>query len=387
MEFEGLVDLRAALGDSDRSWVDEGLDKQRFDDGDSGLQLGQAAVEVRAQPFDTVTAVLVANAYTDRHNLVDITEAYALWKPLPKGAWRWTARGGAFFPPISLENGGTGWTSQYMLSSSAINTWVGEELRTVGGELTLARPGRFVGSKHDINVGAGLYRNNDAAGGLLTWRGWSIGDRVTGLTERVRLPDLPVFRDGNYFGSQAQWEEPFHEIDDRTGFYDFAEYGWDNRLRLRALHYNNRGDPWGFTGGQWSWETEFDALGASWQQGRWTLLAQYMKGATEFGEEYYGVYGDFRAAYVLLSLSAGRHRFSLRYDDFRIDDEDDVAPDPNGEDGRGAAAAWLFQLDDRFDLGAEYLWIDSDRPARGQIGVHDSAVDENLFQLALRWHW
>ena len=49
-------------------------------------------------------------------------------------------KAGAFFPTISLENDDIGWTSPYTLSASAINTWIGEELRTIGTEGTLRFP-------------------------------------------------------------------------------------------------------------------------------------------------------------------------------------------------------------------------------------------------------
>ena len=44
---------------------------------------------------------------------------------------------GAFFPTISLENDDLGWTSPYTLTPSAINSWIGDELRTIGSEAIL----------------------------------------------------------------------------------------------------------------------------------------------------------------------------------------------------------------------------------------------------------
>ena len=45
-----------------------------------------------------------------------------------------SVKAGAFFPAISLENDDLGWTSPYTLTPSAINSWIGEELRTIGSE-------------------------------------------------------------------------------------------------------------------------------------------------------------------------------------------------------------------------------------------------------------
>lgn len=387
VELEALIDLRLVSADSRHGWLYEGLDKQRFDARHEGLRLGQAVVEARAQPFDTVGATLVLNAYSDRDGVADVTEAYLTWRPLPRGPWRWELRAGAFFPEISLENSATGWTSPYMLSTSAINNWVGEEMRTIGAELSLARPGRFANSPHDLRFAAAAYGWNDAAGGLITWRGWTVGDRITGLSERVPLADLPVFRPGAAFAAQVQWEEPFHEIDDRVGWYVDAAYGYRNTFELRALHYDNRGDPFGFSGGQWAWETVFDAFGLAWRplEG-FELLAQYLRGDTVFGVRQYGVFGDFRAWYGLASYRRGAHRVSLRYDDFAVDDRDFLAVDDNAEDGRAWAVAYLLQLTDRIEVAAEYLRIASRRPARMALGAAQGIrSDEDLYQFALRW--
>ena len=50
------------------------------------------------------------------------------------GRVSWSVKAGAFFPTISLENDDLGWTSPYTLTPSAINSWIGEELRTIGSE-------------------------------------------------------------------------------------------------------------------------------------------------------------------------------------------------------------------------------------------------------------
>lgn len=257
----------------------------------------------------------------------------------------------------------------------------------MGAELNLSRPGRFVDSPHHLGLGIAAFGWNDAAGGLITWRGWSVGDRITGLTERLPLADLPPFRPGGAFASQVQWEEPFQEIDDRVGYYVNADYGYRNTLGLRALHYDNRGDPFGFSGGQWAWETVFDAFGLSYRYGEtWELLTQYMTGDTVFGVRRYGVFGDFRAWYGLLSYRRGAHRLSLRYDDFEVNDRDFIAVDDNDETGWSWAIAYLFECRENLELGAEFLRISSVRPMRGMTGTAGgSAVDEELWQLALRW--
>lgn len=364
-DISGLVDLRLVQGDGTRSWLYEGLGKQRFDGSDDGLQLGQAVVEVKSELTDTLSGKLVVNGYSDRNSFADVTEAYLQWKPLPIDGYRFKAKVGALFPTLSLENSGPGWTNPWMISNSAINTWVGEELRTLGSEVSFSRPGQLNGSAHDIELVGALYRANDPAGALLTWRGWSLGDRITGLTERLTLPDLPVYETGGQLAWQANWEEPFHEIDNRYGYYTGINYGYNGWLNLRALHYDNRGNPRVLQNGQYAWTTRFDhlALRVDFPQ-ELTLMAQYMTGYTQMGRAVRGAIIDFDARYLLLSKAFGRQRLSLRYDKFSTTDEDYTLGDNNAEDGHAIAIAWLFNLNESSQLGSEYLAVSSQRPGR-----------------------
>ena len=93
---------------------------------------------------------------------------------------------GAFFPPISLENDGIGWTSRWTLTPSAINSWVGEELRTIGAELRVEHRG----DAGTFSAQAALFGRNDPAGELLAARGWSMGDLTSGLGAVLRNPCL-----------------------------------------------------------------------------------------------------------------------------------------------------------------------------------------------------
>ena len=196
IEFRGLVDLRLGATDAERSWTRDGLDKTRFDRNAGSVRLGQAFLRADADLLDAVTASVVIGASDDRGRLIDITEAWLGWNPVPRSPWRTRVKVGAFFPATNLEidYDSIGWTPARTLSSSAINSWIGEELRTNGVELGLSRKGHALGSSHDVGFTAALFKGNDPAGSLLAWRGWSIGDRITGLTEPIRLADLPVYR-------------------------------------------------------------------------------------------------------------------------------------------------------------------------------------------------
>src|SRR5215467_7194125 len=134
-DWEADLDVRLVSSDGQRSFTEGGLGTLRYDSDHSGLQLGRARLAL-SQPFGEVWSVrLDASAWGDGdRNPVDLTEAYLQFRPYPFSGWRFRLKTGAFYAPISLENRASGWESPYTLSYSAINTWVGEELRTLGAE-------------------------------------------------------------------------------------------------------------------------------------------------------------------------------------------------------------------------------------------------------------
>lgn len=384
-EWHGLVDARAVASDSQQSWLYEGLDKQRFDQDHQGLQLGQAVLTGRVQLADTLSAQAWLNGYDHRNYGAGVGEAFVQWKPLPSSAWRWRAKAGLFFPELSLENSGLGWTSDYLISSSAINTWVGEELRTLGTEWGFRYNGALVGSSHDWQMNIGAFRWNDPAGGLLAWRGWSVGDRVTASHERVPFPALTVFAPNGYWAGQIQGIEPFREIDGKTGYYLNAAYHYLDNLTVTVMHYDNRGNPKAFVDGQWAWDTSFNHLGIRWQQAAWTVMGQVMSGRTIMGyTPQHDLIADFAAWYGLASYQWQKQRVSARYDRFWLSDRDGKVADPNGEYGSAIAVAWNWQCWPQADVGVEYLRITSDRDAR-QLLQQNTDQQENLWQGRIRW--
>ncbi len=384
LDIHGLLDARLVHGDSDRGWLDGGLDKQRFDRDDNGLRLGQAVLEGHFTA-GTVDGKLWLNGDEDRREGVGVGEAWVRWRPIPESAWRWQAKAGLYFPELSLENGGQGWTSEYLISSSAINTWVGEELRALGGELTLRYQGALAGSPQDWQVTAGVFSHNDPAGGMLAWRGWTVGDRVTTADETVRYPDLPIFRPGGYWDGQAPAMEAFREIDHRKGYYAGTAWRWLDRFTLTLMRYDNRGDPEAYAAGQWAWDTSFNHAGLAWRQDGYTVLAQAMSGRTIMGYvPFHDLVADFRSWYVLASRQYGPHRFSLRYDRFWVTDRDGKAGDPNGEYGKALAAGWNWTFRRDMDAGLEWLRQDSDREARALVGLPEEQR-EDLWQGRVRW--
>jgi hypothetical protein len=76
-----------------------------------------------------------------------------------------------FYPEFGFENPTMGWPSPYNYTHSAISSWVGEEMRTIGGEFKVTRPGRFHGgSPHTFSLVGWVFKGNDTTGTILAWR-------------------------------------------------------------------------------------------------------------------------------------------------------------------------------------------------------------------------
>ncbi|HEY5810745.1 MAG TPA: hypothetical protein VIT67_22435, partial [Povalibacter sp.] len=174
-DFTAQVDLRLVAIDSPyASFTEGGLGLLRYDEQHDGLQLGFVMLDATGPITETLRYTATAYATDDGdQNPIDITEAFVEWRPYPVNSLRWRSRIGAFYPAISLENRAIGWQSLYSISASAINTWIGEELRTIGVETAVSFAGAEGGRDFDINVFGAAYGWNDPAGILIFQRGWA----------------------------------------------------------------------------------------------------------------------------------------------------------------------------------------------------------------------
>ncbi|HEX4303474.1 MAG TPA: hypothetical protein VHZ78_11835 [Rhizomicrobium sp.] len=143
LSFTGYIDLRLVAPAGEKSWLDGGLGKLRFGAAQPSpdLRLTEAVGQATLAVGDDMHAVATLRLEPEQRTGIDILESYIAWRPPASGDWRWSAKAGAFFPPVSVETDDLGWTSPYTLTPSAINSWAGEELRTIGGEATLAHTG------------------------------------------------------------------------------------------------------------------------------------------------------------------------------------------------------------------------------------------------------
>jgi len=379
VRLSGRIELRAASTSGGEPWAEGGPVKQRDGSGrDLRLAHGVLAIDWQddEHPLD---ARLLVHAADDRSGVVDATEAYLRWRPVPDSAWRTSLRAGAFFPEISRESGGLGWTPSLGLSTSAGNAWIGEELRTIGVEARWERAGRFIDSPNDWQISAALFTGNDTAGALLAWRGWAVGDRLTGLRERIELPALPAFQTGGGIADQVPWTNPFREIDGRVGAYLLLGHahvdGWRSRLWL----YDNFGDPSVLRSGQYAWRTRF---AHGWVERRWangtSIALQSLWGSTAMGPRRRLVVDNGYGALSLHVDHAIEHwRWGTRLEWFDVADRDATADDPNAESGRAltlhvtrTVGTWAWVI--------EAKRIDSRRDARALLGLERRRSDDSV---------
>jgi hypothetical protein len=138
LTVNGLVDLGLSVPWQTTSWMKGGFGK--LDNGGGGrggiAPIGQGLTDLHLELDPSLGVFATARFAPDQHAPFDVLEAYGRYQPVSTPNWLWSMKLGAFFAPISLENEGVGWTSPWTLTPSAINSWVGDELRTIGGETT-----------------------------------------------------------------------------------------------------------------------------------------------------------------------------------------------------------------------------------------------------------
>jgi hypothetical protein len=381
-EFTAQVDLRLTASDSSlTSFRSGGLGLLRYDASQNGVHIGPLLLDYNGPVTDTIRASVTAFATADGDkNPIDLTEAMLEWRPVPVSMWRWRARLGAFYPPISMENRGIGWQSIYTLSSSAINTWIGEEVRAIGGELNLTATGAGSGRSFDVGGVVGAYGWNDPMGVVIQKRGWAIHDRQTALFGR--LPDINGIpgADGSY--------ELFREIDHRVGYYGGVEFTYLDRVVLRALHYDNRGDPGVHDTQEWAWLSRFNAYGLRVElPDAWTVIAQRLDGDTSVGvsadgrgNHILGYWSDF----LLVSKAIGQHRLSARYEQFHTTTERGAARFDSHQDGEALTLAYRLELSDRWQMTLEGLRVNSTLRHRLRIAEPPNAIESSV-QLVARY--
>ena len=377
-DWEVDVDVRLVSSDGERSVTNGGLGTLRYDDTQSGLRLGRARFALAEALGEAWSLHLDASSWGDHDkNPLDLTEAYLQFRPYPfAGGYHFRLKAGAFNAPISLENTSAGWESPYTLSYSAINTWLGQEVRTIGAEGQMDWLGTRTGHAFDLALIGGVFGWNDPAGVVIANRGFSLSDRQTTLFGRVGAT-----------GSQPLPPmEVFGEIDHRAGFYSGLEARYFDRVVVRALHYDNRGDPAAHDAASdnFARDTHFNAAGVRAEsENGWTVIAQYLDGETAVGPASGYEGWPFKARYGMVSREIGHHRISLRYDSFALNSE---SSDGDGwQHGHAWTAAYVFEPDNHWRFTLEWLRVISDADYRPDyLGVPPRATETQV-QLSVRF--
>jgi len=378
--FDGYADLRLIVPSNQESWQSGALGKLRYgaEDSKPELRLAEAVGQAVVLITPELMGLAVGRIESEQRTFFDLLEAYVRYRPVSTTPWRWSVKAGAFFPPISLENTELGWTSPWTLTPSAINTWVGEELRTIGAEGDL----EWRSEARTITAMASLFGWNDPAGILVADRGWALHDRVTGLIDRPREPDV--------IAAALHEPAPLYtyealEIDGRPGWY--AAVSWDEVGLgfFNLIYYNNEADP-AAVRRQVAWRTDFWNVGARTQIGDVTLMAQAMTGrtlivpsATFFSDT------NFKSAFLLAGWTVSQNwRVAARADVFSTDEK---RPFPRNlsEHGNALTVAVNYLPYDWLRLTAEAIRVDSTRNQRTQAGLKPQAV-ENQLQFSAKFY-
>jgi hypothetical protein len=379
-DWELDLDARLLTVNGPPPLIAGGLGTLRFGGDESGVRLGRARFAISQSLGEVLSMHLDASSWGDRDKTpVGVTEAYLQYRPYPRAGFRIRVKAGAFYAPISLENRASGWESPYTLSYSAIDSWLAEEVRTIGAEGQLDWLGSRTGHDFDLGAVAGVFGWDDGAGAALAGGGFTLTDRQTVLWGRIGQPGVPPL-------SAA---EPFREMDGNAGAYGGLEARYLDRVVLRFLRYDNNANPGAVdtVTHTVAWNTTFDSAGLRVDGGNgWTGIIQWLKGATYISPQGVDERWPFRASYVLLSKRFGRQTLSARYDKFEVDDASAADGDDYGwQKGHAFTLAYIFQPGPRWRYTLEWLQVVSASYNREEYEDGPPMASQTQVQLAIRY--
>ena len=237
--------------------------------------------------------------------MVDALETYLRFDDAGTNNLSWSVKAGAFFSTFSLENDDIGWASPYTLTPSAINSWIGDELRTIGSEGALP----WKSSIDTISLIGAALCCKDQNGTLMASHGWTMEDRPTGLLERVRLSTQSQKQ---FFSSLCARTGEFDEIGGHVGWYAGATWTLPNWGKISVIRYDNEDDPYARTARDTGWDTRYWSVGARTNIGSVVLIAQGIRGSTIVAGPGFIANTKFQSSFGLASYDLGDFRFSLR---------------------------------------------------------------------------
>lgn len=410
-----IGDARAALGSDDVNWQKGGLGKTRFgrsspSDGREHFKLAEAGLLVRAKFGFDLEAVAHIQYVPEQTKTIDLLEAYLTYEPLSLNDYSVSAKVGLFYPAVSMEHVDVGWNTPYSITPSAMNSWIGEEVKSLNAQLAV----KIRGDDWETKLTGALLAKNDPTGTMLTWRGWALHDRKVAWQDLLPLADLQSLSDTGAFAIQDKAIKPHREIDDRIGIYAKLESTYQEWLTLAAFHYDNRGDPTVFVPnkvtnsynhggirplsshletdvpvrGEYAWDTRFQALGVTaLMPNDIEIIFQAMTGLTEMGGNTPAgrpmASVRFNTAYGMVVKTIDQHQVSARVDWFEAKDRSMIIEDNNNENGYALMASYGYQFDQYQRIMAEVLHVNSKRENRVDLGLPVRSK-ENQLQLSYR---
>ncbi len=379
IKLNGFAEFGLAMPANQRSWAEGGFGRLGFGNGGQDLvPRGQAAVDVRLELDPALIAFASLRVAPDQHAPFDILEAYARYQPVATPSRLWSVKLGAFFPPISLENESVGWTSPWTLTPSAINSWVGDELRTIGAESTVEW--RYEAGA--LGLAGSVFGWNQPNGTVLADRGWAFDDRPIGLLGGPRRPDAVARRQRQPLPLR---EQPFQQLDGEPGWYAGASWRHDEIGRVTALYYDNRANPALFSGSDFGWRTRFTSLGLESGVGDIVILSQAMLGSTIIAPRpTLTSVTDFQSAYLLAGYYIRDFRLAGRIDAFATQQHTSASTPQNGEHGYALTLAGTWTPYRWLRLTAELMRVESYRSVALSPGTPPGKIGATQLQLVSR---
>ncbi|HYM62919.1 MAG TPA: hypothetical protein VEZ11_18680 [Thermoanaerobaculia bacterium] len=374
--LSGVIAAREVSVTSQPSWLNGGFGRLDYGAAASSerrqLTLGVAQLGLDWRPsryFDIhVQGVGRRDQSGSKGDSIGVPEAYADVRAF-FGSNQLQLRAGELFLPTSRENKESLWTSPYTITLSALNTWIGEEVRPVGADLEWRHT---FGGGSSVTLAGTAFQGNDTMGALLAWRGWSMGNRLGVYGEVVPLPPLFSLRDPSLLGHQrSDGTVPIGpNLNGRTGFSGRVRWSLPERAIIQVARVDNRGDRELYRD-QYSWHTRFTIYSAELHPtAATTVAAEHAGGSTGMGfvTSRGFVQSGFNTSYFLVSQKFSRMRLSARYDTFGMSELDHSAAENNSEHGHAWTIAVFYEPDLHSRTGVEYVNLSSARLAAAQSG-------------------
>ena len=381
-----FAEVRLTAANGEKSWIRDGFGKTAASGGggDIAVRPSLAEADIIWKPSFgwNLGATVVGQYQPAQTKPLGVGEAFLTYRPTPTGPLREQVRVGLFWPPISQEHSGATWLVTDSITPSAINSWIGEEVKVMGAEIAFTRAFDHGG---EVGLTLGAFGFNDTSGTLLSFRGWALHD-----FKATHGGDFPLPPISNFMRNR-QAQITILEIDDKVGFYGRLDWRPIGNVQLNALYYDNSGNPAAVTGAvaaekQWGWDTRFWNVGASVKlSDTLRVKSQAVKGVTLMGIKTPQIWIDveYQSAYLMMTRTFGDRSLSGRVDYFETTDNSWKTVDNNAEHGMALMAAWRQPITDRVQwlIEAQQVW--STRSDRRRRGI-DPTQNQTVISSALR---